>query len=70
MCIRDRCFVDLENDEVTISTPKGDETFALTSTYTINDFSPGDAVKVSLVTTGNRVMEAEAHLSDFYFMQE
>ena len=64
------CFVDLENDEVTISTPKGDETFALTSTYTINDFSPGDAVKVSLVTTGNRVMEAEAHLSDFYFMQE
>lgn len=64
------CFVDLENDEVTISTPKGDETFSLTSTYTINDFSPGDALKVSLVTTGNRVMEAEAHLSDFYFMQE
>ena len=64
------CFVDLENDEVTISTPKGDETFTLTSTYTINDFSPGDALKVSLVTTGNRVMEAEAHLSDFYFMQE
>ncbi|MZR63867.1 hypothetical protein [Alcanivorax sp. DP30] len=64
------CFVDLENDEVTISTPNGEETFALTSTYTINDFSPGDALKVSLVTTGNRTMEAEAHLSDFYFMQE
>lgn len=64
------CFVDLENDEVTISTPEGNETFSLTSTYTINDFNPGDALKVSMETTGNKTMEAEAHLSDFYFMQE
>ncbi len=64
------CFVDFDNSEVTISTPEGNETFALTSTYTINDFSPGDALKVSLETTGNKIMDAEAHLSDFYFMQE
>jgi len=64
------CFVDLENDEVTVSTPEGNETFALTGTYTINDFNPGDALKVSMETTGNKTMEAEAHLSDFYFMQE